>query len=269
MAHCGYGPAQQDVRRTAIRTNPDAKSLSATARQFARKLIGWSANTRVLAFPTRVFLKAATYAIESKGMVVVSYSDPERRRVIDLIARVRQETEMLLDINEAYQIVMAVKRTDKTEGDIAEVGVYKGGSAKLICEAKGSRRLHLFDTFEGIPRVEAVDDYSVGQFAASLEGVRSCLEGYGDVYFYKGIFPDTVDAIRDARFSFVHLDVDTYRSTSDCLRFFYPRMNRGGVTISHDYMTVPGVRAAFDEFFRDKPEPIIEMSGSQCLIVKT
>ena len=25
---------------------------------------------------------------------------------------------------------------------------------------------------------------------------------------------------------------------------------------------------SFDDFFEDKPEPIIEMSGSQCLIVK-
>ena len=27
-------------------------------------------------------------------------------------------------------------------------------------------------------------------------------------------------------------------------------------------------RQAFDEFFKDKPEAIIELSGSQCLVVK-
>ena len=30
-----------------------------------------------------------------------------------------------------------------------------------------------------------------------------------------------------------------------------------------------GVKIAFDKFFQDKTEPIIELSGSQCLIVKT
>jgi O-methyltransferase len=242
------------LRRLKLGRNPNTKSLSFVAKQSAKKLMKWSINARVLASPTRLFMRVARYAFETKGMVVISYGDPERSKVIDLIARIRQETE---------------KRTEKIGGDVAEVGVYKGGSAKLICEAKGSRRLHLFDTFEGIPRVEAIDDFSVGQFAASLEGVRGYLEAYRDVHFYKGMFPDTADAISDARFSFVHLDVDTYESTSSCLRFFYPLMNRGGVMISHDYISVRGVRQAFDEFFKDKPEPIIEMSGSQCLIVKT
>jgi O-methyltransferase len=45
-------------------------------------------------------------------------------------------------------------------------------------------------------------------------------------------------------------------------------MNRGGIIISHDYINAVGVRKAFDEFFEDKLEPIIEMSGSQCLIAK-
>ena len=37
---------------------------------------------------------------------------------------------------------------------MAEVGVYQGVSAKLICEAKGDKELHLFDTFEGLPDPE-------------------------------------------------------------------------------------------------------------------
>ena len=46
---------------------------------------------------------------------------------------------------------MAAKITGKVTGDIAEVGVYKGGSAKIICSAKGDRHLHLFDTFAAFP----------------------------------------------------------------------------------------------------------------------
>jgi len=38
--------------------------------------------------------------------------------------------------------------------------------------------------------------------------------------------------------------------------------------MSHDYVPSDGVRKAFDEFFADKPEPLIEMSGSQVLMVK-
>ncbi len=69
-------------------------------------------------------------------------------------------------------------------------------------------------------------------------------------------------------FSFVHLDVDTYRSTLKCLEYFYTRINAGGAIISHDYNSAPGVKKAIDEFFEIKIEPIIEMSGSQCLMIK-
>ena len=67
----------------------------------------------------------------------------------------------------------------------------------------------------------------------------------------------------------LHLDVDIYDSTLNSLKFFYPRMSRGGCIISHDYPSSEGVKKAFDEFFEDKPEIIIEpFAINQCLIVK-
>jgi len=65
----------------------------------------------------------------------------------------------------------------------------------------------------------------------------------------------------------VHIDVDLFEATLASLVFFYPKMNKAGIIISHDY-DEPGVRKAFDDFFADKPEPVIEMSGCQCLVVK-
>src|SRR3989344_3046104 len=43
------------------------------------------------------------------------------------------------------------------DGAYAEVGVFRGASAKLICEAKGQNELHLFDTFSGLPKVGQTD----------------------------------------------------------------------------------------------------------------
>ena len=156
------------------------------------------------------------------------------------------------------------KKPKKIKGDIAEVGVYKGGSAKLICEAKGDKPLHLFDTFEGLPKVSKFDDRKLlkGMFNAPLEDVkRIILKKYRNVFFYKGLFPETAQLVKNKLFSFVHLDVDLYKSTKSCLEFFYPRINKGGIIISHDF-GLRGVRKAFDEFFKDKPELIIEIPGS-------
>jgi hypothetical protein len=45
-------------------------------------------------------------------------------------------------------------------------------------------------------------------------------------------------------------------------------MSPGGILLSHDYITAPGVKKAFDDFFVGKPEPVLETAGSQCLVVK-
>jgi hypothetical protein len=235
-----------------------------------KELAIWCAHSPLLSWPRRFLGSAVFFAIESRGRVVISYDDPQRRPVLDLIRKIKRETKMILDDNEAYQISMAVKSTEKVQGDLAEVGVFRGGSAKLICQSNGGKPLHLFDTFEGIPKVEEVDQpaFYQGQFAASIQEVKNYLKEYKNIYFYKGIFPATAKPVENKRFSFVHFDVDTYESTLACLHFFYPRMNRGGILLSHDYINHQGVKKAFGEFFEEKPEPIIEMSGTQCLIVK-
>jgi O-methyltransferase len=234
-------------------------------------LLTWFAGSKALSLPWRIVSTPIIYAIESKGGVILSYDDPPRRQIIDLIRQLKRENALMMLDNEAYQIFMAVTKTGKIEGDIAEVGVFRGGSAKLIREANRKKTLHLFDTFEGLPSVEAIDQpqFNKGQFAASFDRVKSYLQEYKDVHFYKGIFPSTAAAVEHKTFSFVHLDVDTYESTRSCLEFFYCRINRGGIILSHDYISAAGVRRAFDEFFADKVEPVIEMSGTQCLVVKT
>ena len=199
------------------------------------------------------------------------YGCDRRKEFAKNLRKIRKETELLLEDIEAYHIYMAVRTTQKVPGDIAEVGVYRGGSAKIICSAKGDKALHLFDTFEGLPKVEDIDmvwPFYEGKFAASFEDVRAYFKEEFNVHFYKGIFPATAGPVTDKKFSLVNLDVDCYESTKQSLEFFYPRMSRGGVIISHDYITAPGVKKAFDEFFTGKVEPVLETAGSQCLVVK-
>lgn len=210
------------------------------------------------------------------GKIVRRYFRYKRQELLiigetyDLINQTKKQVEMLLTFSEARQIYLSVKSTEKIPGDIAEVGIYKGGSAKLICEARKGKTLYLFDTFEGHPEVSDIDppQHSVGRFKTSLEKVKQLLGAYQDVYFYKGSFPETAGPISDKRFSFVHLDVDLYKGTLESLEFFYNRINRGGVIIVHDYPSLAGVVKAVDDFFRDKPEPILQPTHNQALIVK-
>lgn len=209
-------------------------------------------------------------AIFNAGGVINWYTDIHRKDLFGMMKSLKKRVPMELLDNEAYQIVSLVEATQKVPGDIAEIGVYKGGSAKLISTNKGSRHLFLFDTFAGLPGGNE-SMFNQGDFQGTLDEVKQNLEGVPDVSYHKGLFPSTAGAVEDRRFSFVHIDVDLYEGTKAAVEFFYPRMNKGGIILTHDYTneSTPGVRRAFDEFFKGKPEPIIDLPGSQALIVKT
>lgn len=179
---------------------------------------------------------------------------------------------MLLSIREAYNIYYYLTSTFKLGGAVAELGVYKGGSSKLLCKFKSDLPLHLFDTFEGMPEVSSNDLHRKGDFSdVSLDSVEHYLKDYSNVSFHKGFFPDTTRILpENIEYCFVHLDVDLYESTLSGLKYFYPHLKKGGVIISHDYNSIscPGVKQSFDEFFIDKNEEVMHLWDTQCMVRK-
>ena len=220
--------------------------------------------------PRRATWRVITWLLAQRNMTAVPATDNSyRTEDYSLVRRVIAETDMLLLQDEAYQVLSCARATGKIPGDIAEVGVYRGGSARLMCEARGRRQLYLFDTFEGLPSTDSLDSrFAGGQYAASFEAVQTYLAPFPEAHIYKGLFPGTSGSIIDKRFSFVHLDVDLYQPTRDSLEFFYPRVSSGGMFLIHDYLWAEGVRKAVQEFFASRPEPILELAGAYCGIVK-
>ena len=159
-------------------------------------------------------------------------------------------------------------------GDVAEVGVYKGGTARLISEivAETAKTVHLFDTFSGMPPTDMIKDlHKEGDFSdTSLDSVKEYLNDYDNVRFYQGFFPDTSKPVIDRQFCLVHIDVDIRKSVIDCCEFFYPRMVKGGIMVFDDYgfLTCPGAKMAVDEFFLDKPECSCYLPTGQCFVIK-
>jgi O-methyltransferase len=136
-------------------------------------------------------------------------------------------------------------------GDIAEVGVFQGGSAAIIREEIQDKKLYLFDTFEGFAdelHESDPNNYRIGDCSADETIVRELMKNEKDVWISKGKFPETAGIIKDNKFSFVHIDVDIYQATKNSLEFFYPRMNKGGIIVVHDFPVHPGVLKAVQEF---------------------
>jgi O-methyltransferase len=163
------------------------------------------------------------------------------------------------------------------DGDFAECGVYKGGTAALIARtlkdaSATNRTLHLFDTFEGMPDVRHESIHRKGDFGdTTLESVIEYLNPFPFVSFHPGLMPETFAGVRDRRFAFAHVDVDIYQSMWDSCDFFYPRLCPGGILLFDDY-GLPAYRLdgkrAVDDFFGGKPEIPIVLKSGQCLVIK-
>jgi len=197
------------------------------------------------------------------------------RKFLQLHAQLLRAGDCVQRLPERYNLWTLAHSARTRPGAFAEVGVYRGGSAQILCAAKGAAVLHLFDTFCGMPEVNSATDgpFRAGDFGDStLEFVQTRLAAYEGVVLHPGVFPATTAALAREQpiFQFVHLDADLYQSTLDGLNFFYPLLATGGFLVSHDYnhSLAPGVRRAFDEFLRDKPERVIPLWQTQGLLIK-
>jgi hypothetical protein len=155
---------------------------------------------------------------------------------------------MVLNVKQAF---------GRGNGSVAEVGVYQGQSAALLAlyAEHYSRKIYLCDTFSGFPEQQFEADMGEGKKTAfkdsSLEAARAVVGNYSGCRWVVGAFPESVtQEMREDAYAFVSIDCDIYEPVGECLKFFWPRMQVGGVIFIHDYSSGfwPGATRAVDEF---------------------
>jgi hypothetical protein len=165
--------------------------------------------------------------------------------------------------------------TDNTlEGAFVECGVWRGGSAAIMGLAAQntghSRKIHLFDSFEGLPEPTEADgaeaaSYSGGRASGNLKSIDQCVAGRTqveaflydtiglnreDTIIHQGWFQNTIpaDAPTLGPIAVLRLDGDWYDSTRICLDHLYPLLVPGGVLILDDYFAWEGCAKATSEY---------------------
>lgn len=178
----------------------------------------------------------------------------------------------LVDKTRCFMLYQFARQASNLQGDVAEVGVYRGGTARLLAKTFDTKNLHLFDTFAGMPPTDAnLDAHKEGDFGDSpLQKVKAYLIDCKNIHFHQGIFPATAKPVENLTFCLVHVDADIYKSVRDCCIFFYPRMEKGGLMVFDDYgfLSCPGAKKAVDEFFLDKPEKPCYLPTGQCVVIR-
>lgn len=185
-------------------------------------------------------------------------------------------------------LIAMIDHTLGVEGDVAECGVFRGASlipmAIHLQQVAPGKHLFGFDSFQGVDesilfdislgappeqykRVGAFDRTSCSMVKRKLLRFR-----LDNVQLITGYFRDSLSEHSERRFCFAHFDLGIFQACKECLEFFYPRMNSGGIILINSYNDPPwpGCNQAVDEFLQDKPEKLqlIEMDNYQKFYIR-
>jgi O-methyltransferase len=175
----------------------------------------------------------------------------------------------MLSFDRLVSIAYHVLQTQSLSGTVGEFGCFEGRTAMFMTSLT-PKRIHLYDSFQGLPERQEEDAHSVpwfvkGHLATSQHVVLNNFRraNLRSPTLHPGWFADLGPDDFPDMFSFVHVDGDFYSSIKDALACAYPRMIPGGVMLIDDYgwSDLPGVKKATDEFFADKPEKPVRLCG--------
>jgi len=166
-------------------------------------------------------------------------------------------------------------RQDDVPGAFAELGVYRGETARIIHLSDPSRKLYLFDTFSGFKQEDLEKEtgeaatYKTSNFAdTTMERAKRAIGGNENVVFRPGYFPSSAEGLKEEAFALVNIDADLYNPIRAGLEFFYPRLVPGGVILVHDYNSKwEGAMKAVNEFASNIPETLVHVPDSDNTIM--
>lgn len=193
------------------------------------------------------------------------------------------------DFRTSYELAARCIR-EGMPGDFVECGVFGGAQcaamAKAILESQSAlsaertpRRVHLFDSFEGVPapgpndRDFAAGGHTAGASACPIEAVQQNMRQWGIpdelLVYHKGWFQNEDHALfryasdsppnawiqRIPRIAILRVDLDLYEGTLAALKCFYDLLVPGGFCVIDDY-ALDGCRQAVNEFMGGGFPPI-------------
>lgn len=165
------------------------------------------------------------------------------------------ETAVLL-----REITSAVQ--NKVEGDIVELGCYKGMTSlkiqKLLQALKSDKALYIYDSFAGLPTKSIQDNSPVGEqfiageLPASKQEVIRIFKQAGSPIprIKKAWFSNLTSHDMPPTVAVAFLDGDFYDSIMNSLKLVWAKLTAGSVIVIDDYQNeaLPGVQKAVDEW---------------------
>ena len=139
-----------------------------------------------------------------------------------------------------------IKKTEHLEGNILELGTYKGGCtvmlAQFLKKINSKKKIFACDGFFGYP----IDDKFSSQKNAkgtitdtNFQTVAKKFKKFNvddKITIIQGLFEETLEKnLSNEKFSFVIIDCDLYESVKFCLKFVYPKIVENGIIVFDNY----------------------------------
>lgn len=187
-------------------------------------------------------------------------------------AQVREST--CIDRYRCYELWALAKQINGIEGDILEVGVWKGGSGSIIAKAQPNKKIFLADTFAGVVKAGPNDPcYKNNEHADTTESEVISLMKQLDIENYEilsGIYPDETGRNGPKKISLLHCDVDVYESSKDIIDYCLPMLSLGSIIVFDDYgfFGCEGVTKYCDELRSNKSFHFIHNLNGHAIFIK-
>ncbi len=168
------------------------------------------------------------------------------------------------------------------DGDVVEFGCYIGTTSVFLRRIMdtldvSSRKLHVYDSFQGLPAKTIQDasvagtDFRAGELKASAHGLRYNFRHsqLTQPIIHKAWFEDLTAKDLPKAIAFAFLDSDFYQSITDSLKLVWPRLTLYGSIVIDDYNRpgLPGVTRAVRDFLPHQVH--VRQQDGLAVIVKT
>ena len=201
-------------------------------------------------------------------------NEPDIKKAINFYIKNHENIQDTQGIYKIIFLLQCIKETEHLDGDIIELGSYKGGNAimmaKFLKQIGSKKKVYACDTFSGIPEEDSnVKDIADMRYFSdtNLDAVKKKLKKY-DVFNVKlviGDFRNTLPKLDKEKFSLVFIDCGIFSSAKLAINFSYPRLVKDGVLFSHCYgapkgkgsTSLWGETYAVKEYLSNKLEKIV------------
>ena len=177
-----------------------------------------------------------------------------------------------------HQILWATQNSFKLEGDFVECGTGRGMMMSAALHSlenwnTSNKNLYLCDTFQpfGIDPETGRNDKKFGvrdTYAKSLSDVEVNFSEWKRINFVVGFVPDSLQSIVIEKVAFLHIDLNNAAAEVGALRFFWPKVVKGGIIVLDDYGQVLEQNQAMAALSNELGFSILTTGTGQGIIVK-